>query len=385
MVLGSDTPNRGRLREVAVLFLRLGVTAFGGPAAHIAMMRSEVVERRKWLTSEDFLDLLGATNLIPGPNSTELAIHIGHRRAGWKGLLVAGACFILPAALITFALAWAYVRFGSVPQARGILYGVKPVIIAVVLQAIWGLAKTAFKTRPLAMLGALALVASFLGVNELVLLFGAGAATVLGRSWKSRGGPTATSALQVVPLALGTASTGAVAFSPLKLFLVFLKVGAILFGSGYVLLAFLRADLVDRLHWMTEKQLIDAVAVGQLTPGPVFSAATFIGYVVGGASGAALATVGIFLPSFLFVAASGPLIPKIRRSERARAFLDGVNVASLALMIAVTWDLGRSALVDAPTVLIATAGAVLLLRFEVSSAWLVVGGGVAGSAITLMR
>ena len=388
----SDQPRHGDLGELAALFLRLGVTAFGGPAAHIAMMQDEVVERRRWLTSEEFLDLLGATNLIPGPNSTEMAIHIGRRRAGTGGLLVAGICFILPAALITFALAWVYVRFGSVPRARGILYGVKPVIIAVVLQAIWNLGRSAFKTRFLWALGALCLVASFLGANELAVLFAAGA--IAGLSVWFRKDPRAVRALPLAPLALrslgslgapaslATLSATPALFSPVKLFFVFLKIGAILFGSGYVLLAFLRADLVDRLHWLSETQLIDAVAVGQLTPGPVFSTATFIGFVVGGGSGAALATLGIFLPSFVFVAASGWLIPRLRRSEKARAFLDGVNVASLALMTAVTWDLGRAALVDAATVILAVVSAILLLRFKINSAWLVVGGAVLGSTLS---
>jgi len=367
------------LRELAALFLRLGMTAFGGPAAHIALMQHEVVERRKWLAPEEFLDLVSATNLIPGPNSTEMAIHIGHRRAGWLGLIVAGACFILPAAAITFVLAWAYVRFGTLPEARGVLYGVKPVIIVVVVQAIWTLGKSALKGKLLLVVGALTLAASLLGAHELVLLLGAGLVTIMLRSWSRTGQPPTTGALQVSPLSLG-ASGGAVAFSSSKLFLVFLKIGSILFGSGYVLLAYLRADLVDRLHWMTEKQLIDAVAVGQLTPGPVFSAATFIGYVVGGGWGAVLATVGIFLPSFFFVAVSGALVPRIRRSVTASAFLDGVNAASLALMVAVTWDLGRAALVDLPTVALALASALLLLRFGVSSTWLVVGGALLGVA-----
>ncbi len=378
------------LAEIAVLFLRLGVTAFGGPAAHIAMMQNEVVERRRWLTSEDFLDLLGATNLIPGPNSTEMAIHIGHRRAGWRGLLVAGVCFILPAALITFALAWAYVRFGALPEARGILYGVKPVIIAVVVQAIWALGKTALKGPSLVALGAACVVAVFFGVNELGILVGAGGLTALVRGWSRRAPPSTTppsptpppptvGMLQVAPVGLATVGTPvAVAFSSTKLFFVFLKIGSILFGSGYVLLALLRGDLVDRLHWLTERQLIDAVAVGQLTPGPVFSTATFIGYLIGGPSGSALATFGIFLPSFFFVAASGWLIPRLRRSEGARAFLDGVNVASLALMAAVTWDLGRAAVVDMTTVLLAVASAVLLFRFKTNSAWLVIGGALLG-------
>lgn len=368
------------LAEVAGLFLRLGVTAFGGPAAHIAMMQDEVVERRRWLTAEEFLDLMGATNLIPGPNSTEMAIHIGHRRAGFPGLVVAGACFIVPAALITFALAWVYVRYGSVPRAQGILYGVKPVIIAVVVQAIWGLRKAALKSKLLLAVGLSCVVASLLGINELAILLAAGALVAAGGWFRFK--PAAPGLLQIAPPVTLAAGTVVGAFSPTTLFLVFLKIGAILYGSGYVLLAFLRSDLVDRLHWLSEKQLIDAVAVGQLTPGPVFSTATFIGYVVGGTSGAVLATLGIFLPAFVFVAASGALIPKIRGSARARAFLDGVNVASLALMITVTMQLGRAALVDPPTVLLAAASALLLLRFKVNSAWLVLGGAAAGLLVT---
>jgi chromate transporter len=354
---------RSELKELALLFLRLGVTAFGGPAAHIAMMQEEVVERRKWLTSDEFLDLLGATNLIPGPNSTELAIHIGHRRAGFAGLVVAGVSFIVPAALLTFAAAWAYVRFGSLPEATGILYGVKPVIIAVVAQAIWNLRKSALKTPALKILAIAGLIASFVGVNELVILFGSGALCVLFLR-----GPTddKASAVFVAP--------------PLKVFVVFLKIGSVLFGSGYVLLAFLRADLVDRYHWLTEQQLIDAVAVGQLTPGPVFSTATFIGYVVGGGVGSLLATVGIFLPAFFFVALSGWLIPRLRKSPLARAFLDGVNVASLALMTAVSWNLARSSLllVDTVATILAVASAVLLFRFKTNSAWLVLAGAAIG-------
>jgi chromate transporter len=368
------------MRALAALFLRLGLTAFGGPAAHIAMMRDEVVTRRQWLTSEEFLDLLGATNLIPGPNSTELAIHIGNQRAGWKGLVVAGTCFIVPAALITFAMAWAYVRFGSLPETRGILYGVKPVIISVVLQALWMLGKTSLKTRLLAAIGGACVIARVADVNELLLLLAAGAVVALARtrSGGKRSSPP-NLAIASTPLAMGAGSGAvAVAFSPLKLFLVFFKIGSVLFGSGYVLLAFLRADLVERLQWLTEQQLIDAVAVGQLTPGPVLSTATFVGYVVGGGSGAALATVGIFLPSFFFVAASGLVLPRLRRSEVARAFLDGVNVASLALMAVVTWDLGRAALVDGWSLALAAASGVALFRFKINSAWLVLAGGAAG-------
>jgi chromate transporter len=355
---------RPELKELAFLFLRLGVTAFGGPAAHIAMIEDEVVERRKWLTADEFLDLLGATNLIPGPNSTELAIHIGHRRAGFPGLVVAGVSFIVPAALLTFLAAWAYVRFGSLPQAAGILYGVKPVIIAVVVQAIWNLRKSALKTMPLNILAIAGLTASFIGVNELAILSGSGLLCVLFRGGQRKSDNNGRAAMFVAP--------------PLKLFLVFLKIGSILFGSGYVLLAFLRADLVDRFHWLTEQQLIDAVAVGQLTPGPVFSTATFIGYVVGGGLGALLATIGIFLPSFFFVALSGWLIPRVRRSVIARAFLDGVNVASLALMTAVSWTLARSSLVDTVATILAAASAILLFRFKTNSAWLVLGGAAIG-------
>jgi len=369
------------LLELARLFLRLGATAFGGPAAHVAMMEHEVVRRRGWLTREEFLDLLGATNLIPGPNSTEMAIHVGHRRAGWPGLLVAGLCFIVPATVITWALAWAYVRYGRLPEATGLLYGVKPVIIAVVLQALWGLGRSALKTRGLVVVALACAALSAAGVDELVLLFGAGAAMALGR--RLRQGAAAPPALALAPLpalGLGALAT-AQPFQLTTLFLVFLKVGAVLFGSGYVLLAFLRSELVVRLGWLSEAQLIDAIAVGQVTPGPVFTTATFVGYLLGGHMGATAATIGIFLPAFFFVAASGPLVPRLRRSPLAAAFLDGVNVASLALMAVVTWQLGASAVTDLPTAALAVVSAVLLLRFGVNSSWLVLGGGGAGLAV----
>ncbi len=368
-----------RLRELALLFLRLGVTAFGGPAAHIAMMEDEVVRRRGWLSRDEFLDLLGATNLIPGPNSTEMAIHIGHRRAGWPGLLVAGSCFILPAALIVAAIAWAYVRFGKLPQAEALLYGVKPVIIAVVMQALWGLSRSALKTRLLWVVATAAVVANVLGLNELLVLLAAGGVLVAFTGIRP-GKPqvVALPAFGVGTLAATGAATAATAFSLGKLFLFFVKTGAVLYGSGYVLLAFIRADLVENWGWLSEQQLLDAVAIGQVTPGPVFTTATFIGYVLGGASGATLATVGIFLPAFFFVAVSGPLVPRLRRSRTAGAFLDGVNAASLALMAVVTWELGRAALIDGWTVALAALSAVLLLRFKVNSTWLVLGGAVAG-------
>jgi chromate transporter len=346
------------------------------------MMEDEVVRRRQWLTGEEFLDLLGATNLIPGPNSTEMAIHVGHRRGGWPGLLVAGSCFILPAALIVLAFAWSYVRFRSLPETDALLYGVKPVIIAVVLQALWGLTRSAVKTRLLAVLGVAAAVASYFGVNEIALLAIAGALAAAPQ-WARRTRERPPAALLAVPglPAAGVAVGTAASFSLSILFLTFLKIGSVLFGSGYVLLAFLRADLVHRLHWMTESQLLDAVAVGQVTPGPVFTTATFIGYVLGGLPGAALATLGIFLPAFVFVAASGPLVPRLRRSKTAGAFLDGVNVASLALMAVVTWQLGRAAIVSVTTLVLAGVSAVLLLRFRVNSLWLVLGGGAVGLGV----
>jgi len=367
------------LRELAVLFLRLGTVAFGGPAAHIAMMEDEVVRRRRWLSREEFVDLLGATNLIPGPNSTELAIHIGHRRAGWPGLLVAGACFILPAFFMVAAIAWAYTRFGTLPKVDAVLHGVKAVIIAVVAQALWGLLRTVVRTPLAAGVGLAAVIAAFLGVNELLLLLLSG---LLVLAWRAVGrrrpeAPLAGMA-PLWPLLPFGAATSAVPFTLHGLFLFFLKVGSVLYGSGYVLLAFLRSGLVERNGWLTEAQLLDAVAVGQVTPGPVFTTATFIGYVVGGASGAVVATVGIFLPAFIFVALSGPLVPRLRRSWMAGAFLDGVNVASLALMAVVTWQLGRAVLVSPLPVALAAVAAVLLIRYRVNSAWLVLGGGVVG-------
>jgi chromate transporter len=374
------------LAELASLFLKLGVTAFGGPAAHIAMMEDEVVRRRHWITHEEFLDLLGATNLIPGPNSTEMAIHIGHRRAGWAGLLVAGSCFILPAALIVGVISWAYVNYGSMPQAEGVLYGVKPVVLAIVLQAIWRLARSALKTRLLVMTGVAAGAVSYLGINELAILFGTGAFVAAAKSMffrKSAGAAGIMSGFWPgIPMATATTTTGstlvAASFGLWPMFLVFAKIGSVLFGSGYVLLVFLRADLVDRLHWLAEGQLLDAIAIGQITPGPVFTTATFVGYILSGVPGAIMATVGIFLPAFFFVAISGPLVPRMRRSPTAGAFLDGVNAASLALMAVVMIQLARTAFVDYGTIVIGIAAAVLLLRYNLNTTWLVLGGTVAG-------
>jgi chromate transporter len=326
------------------------------------------------MTHDEFLDLLGATNLIPGPNSTEMAIHIGHRQAGWPGLLVAGTCFIVPAVLIVSGFAWAYVRFGSLPQVAGILYGVKPVIIAIVLQALWALGRTAIKTTFLALVGTAGVVLSFLGLHELLILFGGG---VIALAVKLISKTRSQILLSPTILLLQT-SAAAAPFGLWPLFLFFLKVGAVLYGSGYVLLAFIRADLVERWHWLTESQLLDAIAVGQVTPGPVFTTATFIGYVLGGTPGALVATIGIFLPAFVFVAASGPLVPRLRRSPTAAAFLDGVNAAALALMFVVTYQLGRAAVIDLVTIALAAISGLILFRFRVNSAWLVLGGAVVG-------
>jgi chromate transporter len=387
----QDTP----LGELARLFLKLGTIGFGGPAAHIALMEDEVVRRRGWLTREAFLDYVGATNLIPGPNSTELAIEIGRDRAGWAGLIVAGVAFIVPAALIVGATAWAYARFGQLPAALALFAGVKPVVIAIVIQALWRLTRTAVKTLWLGVLAVGAIAAVIAGVHELVVLLAAAivaalAAVVRARQTDRRTatvnsiGATLTvskPALAGVLGPLGVAIGGPAAVSLWSLFGIFLKIGSVLFGSGYVLLAFLRADFVQRLGWLTERQLLDAVAVGQVTPGPVFTTATFIGYLLGGVPGAVLATVGIFLPAFVFVALSGPVIPRLRRSRIAGAALDGVNAASLALMAVVTWQLGRASIVSVPTAMLAIGAGVLLVFRRINAAWLILAGAIIGIAL----
>jgi len=369
------------LLEVAGLFLKLGITAFGGPAAHIAMMHDEVVKRRKWLSDQEFLDLLGATNLIPGPNSTEMAIHLGYLRAGWPGLIVGGVCFILPAMLIVTALAWVYVKLKTLPQIEWLLYGVKPVVIAIIAQALWNLGQKAVKNTSLALVGLAVIALYFFQINELLLLFAGGLVVMLAanfRRLRTQGmGPL------LLPGAAGftafaLSSLAAVPFSLPLLFLTFLKIGSILYGSGYVLLAFLRADLVVNFGWLTEAQLIDAVAIGQVTPGPVFTTATFIGFLLAGLPGALLATLGIFLPSFIFVAISNPLIPKIRDSPWVSGLLDGVYVASFGLMAAVTWRLGQASLVDPLTIVIALVSLGLLVRFNLNTTWLIAGGAILG-------
>jgi chromate transporter len=363
------------IAEVAALFLKLGFTAFGGPAAHIGIMHDEVVVKRKWLTDEQFLDLLGATNLIPGPNSTEMAIHIGYLRAGWLGLIVGGLGFILPATLIVLTLSWLYVKFGTTPQVGWLLYGIKPVVVAIIAQALWTLGSKALKTKALIIVGIIVFVLYFLGVNEILLLFAGGLVImVISNAQRIRN----VNAVALLPFILMALSQATIPFSLPVLFLTFLKIGSVLYGSGYVLLAFLRADFVLRLGWLTDQQLLDAVAIGQVTPGPLFTAATFIGYMLGRTPGALLATLGIFLPSFIFVAISNPLIPKIRNSTWASSLLDGVNASALGLMAAVTFQLATSSLTDLSTVIIATISLILLLRYKINSTWLIAGGAIAG-------
>ena len=370
------TDERTSVAEIARLFLRMGLTAFGGPAAHIAMFHDEVVKRRKWLTDQHFLDMLGATNLIPGPNSTEMAIHIGYVRAGWRGLIAGGLGFILPAVLIVLALAWLYVQFGTTPAAESMLYGIKPVVVAVILQAIWNLGRKAVKSVFLGIVGISVLVLYLLGINELILLFGGALVVmVVQNARRLRSGGAAM--LLPFPLLAQTAVTQT-PYTISQLFLTFLKIGALLYGSGYVLLAFLRTDFVEHLGWLTDQQLLDAVAIGQFTPGPVFTTATFIGYLIGGVGGAVAATIGIFLPSFIFVAITNPLIPRMRQSSWLSSLLDGVNVAAIGLMAAVTLELGRAALVDVVTVVIGILAAILLIRYKVNSTWLIIGGGIVG-------
>jgi chromate transporter len=340
------------------------------------MFREQFVRRRRWLSDEAFLDLLAATNLIPGPNSTEMAAHIGLSRAGWPGLIASALGFTLPASLIVLGLSWLYVRYGSTPQAVWLLYGIKPVMIAIILQALWGLGHTALNNRAALVLAAACIGLYFLGADELMLLFGAGGAMMLLKN-RQRLFAAPPGTLLAFPVLAGL-SGASVPFGLAALFLTFLKIGSILYGSGYVLVAFLRADFVERLGWITESQLIDAIAIGQLTPGPLFTSATFIGYLLGGVPAALLATLGIFLPAYVFVALSRPVIPRLRQSPWAGALLDGVIVASLALMAAVTVQLGRASLIDLPALIIFVVAGFLLFRFHLESTWLILGGALAG-------
>jgi chromate transporter len=393
---GGSQSSRGSLGELARLFLKLGFIAFGGPAAHIAMLEDEVVTRRGWLGRQHFLDLVGATNLIPGPNSTEMTMHVGYERAGRKGVFTAGACFILPAVLITGVFAWLYVTYGSLPEVEPFLYGIKPAVIAVILGAVWKLGRTAVKGWRFAVLGLGVAGAVLAGLNEVWALLAGG---VIGALWLRAGGydssRTAGALLPIVFLRPSAAAAGAgtvgagtvgalgaagaaVTVSLWKLFFFFLKVGSILYGSGYVLVAFLEGGLVRDYGWLTQPQLLDAIAIGQFTPGPVLSTSTFVGYVVEGVPGAAVATLGIFLPSFLFVLILNPLIPRLRESVWLSAFLDAVNVAAVALMVAVTIELGMGTLVSWPAWVIAGLATLLALAYRLNAAWLVAGGAVLG-------
>ena len=359
-----------RLGDLAALFLRLGVTAFGGPAAHIAMMHDEVVRRRRWVDDQRFADLVGATNLIPGPNSTELAIHLGWERGRGRGLVIAGVTFIVPAAVIVGVLAWVYVRYGDTPALDGVLYGIKPVVIVIIAQALWKLLPTVAKTPLLAALCAAAVAGYLLGVNELALLAAAGIAAVVTRHAVRLRRSRAAVLLPVLAAGIDA--------DRWRLFWTLLKIGSVLYGSGYVLLAFLQGDFVDRLGWLTERQLLDAVSIGQVTPGPVFTTATFVGYLVAGTWGAVLATVAIFLPSFVFVALLARLVGLMRRSATFGSVLDGVNAAAVGLMAAVSGRLATDAVVDVPTGAVAAGAALALWRTTWNSAWLIGAGAMIG-------
>lgn len=374
-----------RLRELAVLFFRLGVTAFGGPAAHIGMMEDEVVTRRQWLSRQHFLDLVGATSLIPGPNSTEMTMHIGYERAGWRGLAVAGTFFILPAAVLTGILAWLYVQYGTLPAVEPLLVGIKPAVIGIIATAVYRLGIKAVKNWQLAVIGLGVLTAAFFGVDEVVALLVGG---VLGALLLRAAAGSA--AVVLLPLLPGSGGRwvwqveGETAVSLWSLGAFFLKIGAILYGSGYVLVAYLEGGLVDQLGWLTQPELLDAIAIGQFTPGPVLTTATFVGYIIAGVPGAIVATLGIFLPSFLFVLLLNPLIPKMRQSVWFAAFLDAVNVAAIGLMVAVLVNLGQQTFATWQGIVIAVLALVASLRFKVNSAWVVLGGGVVGYGLSLV-
>ena len=396
MTTPSDSvpKEKGRIAQLAILFFKLGATAFGGPAAHIAMMEEEVVRRRQWMTKEGFLDLVGATNLIPGPNSTEMAIHIGYIRAGIAGLIVAGLSFIVPAVVITGVLAWMYVKFGTLPEISPFFFGLKPVVVSIILVAAIRMGKTAAKSGQLVIIGISVAAASLAGLNEvLALLCGGAAGIMLYGLRKGEGKKICLWGLSFFnPLlvmfkhsdakaAVAAAAVGAAGITGIslwKLGLFFLKIGAVLYGSGYVLIAFLEGELVKDYGWLTQQQLLDAVAVGQFTPGPVLSTATFVGYVISGAPGAVISTLAIFLPSFFFVLLLNPLIPRLRASKIMSAFLDAVNVSAIGLMAAVVITLGIAALAEWRAILIAVAAFVAGWRYKINAAWLVIAGAAAG-------
>ncbi|WP_306349898.1 chromate efflux transporter [Flavobacterium sp. '19STA2R22 D10 B1'] len=367
---------KNNLKEIAKLFLKLGIIGFGGPAVHIAMMQDEVVVKKKWLTEQHFLDLIGATNLIPGPNSTEMAIHIGHEKAGWKGLIVAGICFIFPAVIITGFFAWLYKEYGQIPEIKPFLYGIKPAIIAIILSAIFPLAKKSLKTIQLGIIGGIILLLSLLNYNEIILMFGAGIIALLIYYLKQN---TNKSINTFLPLTLlQVSNTNIISATNLNLFLIFLKIGAILYGSGYVLFAFLDAELVET-GLLSRTQLIDAIAVGQFTPGPVFSSVTFIGYQINGLPGAIISTIAIFLPSFIFVALLNPLVKKMRNSKMFSTFLDAVNVASIAIIISICLEMGKETIIDWRTILIAFLSIIITFNYrKINSAFVVLGGSIIG-------
>ena len=374
------------LKEVALLFLRLGATSFGGPAVYIAIMQRETVRNRHWLNDQEYLDMVGAANIIPGPNATEMALYLGLVRAGWLGYAAAGILFILPGMLATLVLAWVYVAYGSLPQVGWVLYGVKPIVIAIVVQALWDLGRKAVKNPITAVVGIAVVIFYFLKLNEITLLF-AGASLVLlfysGRHLLKRG----LQALVLSPILKIPAlivSAVSIPFSQTTLFLTFLKIGSVLYGSGYVLVAFFNSEFVQRLGWITHHQLLDAIAVGQITPGPVASSATFIGYIMGGWQSALLATLAFFIPSFIFVALISRVMPYLRKKWWTGAFLDGVNVASLGLMAAVTWELGRAGVIDWFTIGLTIAALFLVFKYKVNSTWLILGGALLGIAYKLL-
>jgi chromate transporter len=368
------------LAEVAKVFLKLGCIAFGGPAVHIAMMEEEVVKKRKWISSEHFLDLVGATNLIPGPNSTEMTMHCGHERAGWKGLIVAGVCFIFPAVIITAIIAWAYRQYGQLPAVEPFIYGIKPAIIAVIVSLMISLSRKALKSAVTGIIGAIAAITALAGINEIYVLFGAGFLGIAIHLIKQRNA-NAKILFPFLFFAINDASTG---ISNWKVLLIFLKIGSILYGSGYVLFAFLDGELVSR-GLLSKQELIDAIAVGQFTPGPVFSSATFIGWQLGGWAGALAATIGIFLPSFLFVALLNPLIPKLRTSKIMSAFLDAVNMAAVAVILAVMVEIGKETLLGWKTIVIAVTGFLVTFYFKkINTAFVVLGGSLLGYLLSLI-
>lgn len=372
--------DRSSLSVLAKLFLKIGIIGFGGPAVHIALMEEEVVRKRKWMSEQHFLDLVGATNLIPGPNSTEMTMHIGHERAGWKGLIVSGSCFIIPAVIITAIFAWLYRQYGQLPQVQPYSYGIKPAIIAVVVSLMINLGRKALKSMKLGIIGILAAMAVLAGLNEIYVLFSGGLVGIILYMLKKNSGKLKG----IFPLALLQITSPPVNQSDLRLFLTFLKIGSILYGSGYVLFAFLDAELVSK-GLLTKQQLIDAIAVGQFTPGPVFSSATFIGWQIGGASGALAATLGIFIPSFLFVALLNPLINRLRSSEIMRAFLDTVNIVSIAIILSVIVEIGTLTLLDWRTITIAIISFVVTFSFrELNTAFIIFGGAALGYLLTLI-